>query len=48
VDLLSPGQIRATGVAAGAVLGASGLALALLAARAARTVRSALRRQRDE
>ncbi|WP_116953559.1 YihY/virulence factor BrkB family protein [Jiangella endophytica] len=43
-DVLSPGQIRATEVAAGAVLGAAGVALALAAARAARTVRSALRR----
>ncbi|WP_162605807.1 YihY/virulence factor BrkB family protein [Jiangella aurantiaca] len=42
--VLSPGQIRATEVAAGAVLGAAGLGLALLAARAARTVRSAFRR----
>ncbi|WP_158602893.1 YihY/virulence factor BrkB family protein [Jiangella rhizosphaerae] len=42
-EVLSPGQIRATGVAAGAVLGAAGLALALLAVRAARTVGSAVR-----
>lgn len=44
-QVLSPSQIRATGVAAGAVLGAAGLGLALLAGRAVRTARSALRRR---
>jgi membrane protein len=44
-DVLSPGQIRATGVAAGAVLGAAGLALAIFAARAGRAATSALRRK---
>lgn len=49
VDVLSPGQVRATEVAAGAVLGAVGVAVVLTAARAARTVRFAFRRrQRDE
>lgn len=42
--VLSPGQVRATGVAAGVVLGATGLALAIFATRAARTARDALRR----
>lgn len=47
VDVLSPGQIRATGVAAGAVLGALGLAAAIFATRAAKTATSALRRSSD-
>nr|WP_246400632.1 YihY/virulence factor BrkB family protein [Jiangella mangrovi] len=46
-DVLTPGQVRATGVAAGAVLGAAGLALAIFATRAARTATSALRRHDD-
>ncbi|PZF85464.1 YihY/virulence factor BrkB family protein [Jiangella anatolica] len=45
--VLSPGQVRATEVAAGAVLGAAGVALAVLAARAASTARGAFRRQRE-
>ena len=44
LDVLSPGQVRATGVAAGVVLGAAGLALAIFAARAGRTARDTLRR----
>lgn len=43
-EVLSPGQVRSAEVAAGAVLGAAGLGLALLAGRALRSVRSAFRR----
>ncbi|WP_053207342.1 YihY/virulence factor BrkB family protein [Jiangella muralis] len=46
--VLSAGQARVTEVAAGAVLGAAGLALAVLTTRAAKALRFAVRRQRDE
>lgn len=46
-DVLTPIQIRATGVASGAVLGAAGLALGIFVTRAARTAASALRRSDD-